>query len=157
MIGDDATRDGQQPGSGARASGESPNGADRPQKGFLGQVVGAGHVRQIGDESPHVLLSGFDELLQGPGVAVGGCERQRGNGLVVATRGHAAERLIGRRWARRRSPGTPVLSTMSPASASSAARGFDEPARFRATSNANTMPTNTGRWLAMRTAVTWPL
>ena len=84
VIDHHAPRDGQQPGAGGGASGESFDRPDCPQEGFLGQIIGAGRIGQVRDETPHVFLSGLDECLKSSLVPARGCQGEFGNGLVVA-------------------------------------------------------------------------
>ena len=83
MIGDDTARDGQQPRPGTGSSGEPLDGAEGAEIGFLGQVIGAARVRQVGDKPPHVLLRGLDERLERSRVPPRGGQGEVGNGLVV--------------------------------------------------------------------------
>src|ERR1700758_5306239 len=84
VIGHNAARDGQQPGSGGGASGKPFDGADCPQVSLLSQIIRGARIGQIGDKAPHVLLSGFDERLERSRIPACSCQSEFGNGLVVA-------------------------------------------------------------------------
>ena len=84
LVDDHATGDRQQPGPGRRTAREARQGTDRPQKRFLGKVVGAGRIGEVGDRPPHVALGGLDELRQCGPVALSGGFGEVSNLVIVA-------------------------------------------------------------------------
>ena len=76
--------DGQQPGAGAGAAGESRQAGEGTQERLLGQVVGAVRVAaQVGHESPDVSVGGADEAFDGVGIAASRGQRPASQLLIV--------------------------------------------------------------------------
>ena len=58
-----------QPGAQGGAAGEPVQRPERPQVGLLGEVVGDVLSAEVGEETPHVFLSGLDEVGEGSAIA----------------------------------------------------------------------------------------
>ena len=71
--------------SNVRRSAERP---DRPEKRFLGQVVGAGRIGEIGDQPPHIALRGLDELRERGAVTPTGGFGEMSNLVIIVTCRH---------------------------------------------------------------------
>jgi len=88
LVDDDATSDRQQPSPSGGSACEARQGTDRPHERFLGQVVGAGRIGEVGDRPPNIALCGLDELRERGAVTQTGGFGEVSNLVVVVACRH---------------------------------------------------------------------